>query len=163
MEDIVSNVCSLCAMISDSISGTKKNHKQILGFQMISMVFYAIGSIILKDYNVTVQNAVGMCRNVVAIKNVKNKVIEWGLIILGAVLGIVFNGRGLLGILPVVANLGYSIAVFELRQDVKSLKYVFIANMVIFAIFNGVTSNYVGAISNVVVAAVTCISLIKEK
>ena len=39
MEDIVSNVCSLCAMVSDSISGTKKNHKQILGFQMISMVF----------------------------------------------------------------------------------------------------------------------------
>ena len=104
-----------------------------------------------------------MCRNVAAIKNVKNKVIEWGLIILGAVLGIVFNGRGLLGILPVVANLGYSIAVFELRQDVKSLKYVFIANMVIFAIFNGITSNYVGAISNVVVVAVTCISLIKEK
>ena len=46
-EIIVGNVCSLCAMITDSISGTRKKRSQILGVQMISPLFYGAGSIIL--------------------------------------------------------------------------------------------------------------------
>ena len=44
-------------------------------------------------------------RNLAAMKNIKSKVIEWTLIILGAALGIVFNNRGLVGWLPIAANL----------------------------------------------------------
>lgn len=41
-------------------------------------------------------------------KNVKNKALEWMLILAGVVLGIIFNNRGLLGWLPIIANLEYS-------------------------------------------------------
>ena len=44
-------------------------------------------------------------RNLAAMKNIKSKVIEWTLIILGVALGIVFNNRGLVGWLPIAANL----------------------------------------------------------
>ena len=43
-EIIIGNVCSLCAMVTDSISGTRKKHRQILAVQILSQFFYAAGS-----------------------------------------------------------------------------------------------------------------------
>ncbi len=160
---IVGNVCSLCAMITDSISGTRKKHNQILAVQILSMVFYGAGSIILKGYSSTAQNVVGILRNLAAMKNIKNKAVEWTLIALGVVLGVLFNNRKLIGWLPIIANLEYSIAVFRFRQNARGLKIAFIINMLMFAVFNIVIMNYVGAASCTVVAATTVISLIKGK
>ena len=164
---IVGNICSLCAMVTDSISGTRKKHGQILAFQTISQFFYGAGSIMLKGYSSTAQNLVAVLRNLAAIKEIKNKtvrqVVEWLLIALGVVLGVIFNNRGLLGWLPIVANLEYSIAVFRFKENEKALKIAFICNMLMYAVFSGVIQNYVGVAANTVVAATTAVSLIKGK
>lgn len=162
-EVIVGNVCSLCAMVTDSISGTRKKHSQIMGVQIISQLFYGAGSIILKGYSSTAQNLVAIFRNLAAMKNVKNKVLEWILILLGVVLGILFNNRGLLGWLPIVANLEYSIAVFRFKDQEKNLKLAFILNMFMYSIFSFAIMNYVGASANIFVAVTTAISLFRER
>ena len=160
---IVGNVFSLCAMASDSFSGTRKEHKQIMAVQIVSQFFYAASSIALKGYSSTAQNAVAIFRNFAAMKNVKSKVLEWSLILAGVVLGIVFNNRGLLGWLPIIANLEYSIAVFKLKENEKALKLAFIINMVMYAVFSFVIKNYVGTVSCTVIAVTTAVSLIRTK
>ncbi|MBQ7160158.1 MAG: YgjV family protein [Clostridia bacterium] len=160
-EIIIGNVCSLCALASDSIAGTRKKTDQILGIQIISQFFYAAGSIVLKGYSSTAQNAAAVLRNLAAMKRIKSKAIEWSLIALGVVLGIVLNNRGLLGFLPIVANLEYSIAVFRFKDNEKLLKIALIVNLIMFSAFSLVISNYVGVAANLVVAAATFISMIK--
>ena len=128
---------------------------------MISQVFYAAGSIILKGYSSTAQNIVAILRNLAAMKGTKNKIIEWLLIILGVVLGAVFNNRGLLGWLPIIANLEYSIAVFRFRNNEKGLKIAFILNMLMYSVFSFAIMNYVGAAGNIIVAVTTAVSLIR--
>lgn len=162
-EIIVGNIFSLCAMVSDSVSGTRKKHSEILAVQMLSQVFYGVGTIILKGYSSTVQNAVAILRNLAAIKRIKSRAVEWMLILLGVVLGVVFNNRGLLGFLPVAANLEYSIAVFRFRDQERKLKYAFILNMLMYVVFSFAIMNYVGAAANIVVAVTTAISLIRER
>ena len=159
---IVGNILSLCAMISDSISGTRKKHSQIMAVQIVSHSFYGASSIVLKGYSSTVQNVVAVFRNLAAMKNIKSKVLEWILILAGVVLGIVFNNRGLLGWLPIIANLEYSICVFKFKENEKALKLAFIINMVMYAVFSVVIMNYVGTISCSVIAITTAISLIKS-
>ena len=44
---IIGNVCSLCAAVTDSISGAQKKRNRILAFQTLSQVFYGVGTIIL--------------------------------------------------------------------------------------------------------------------
>ena len=78
---IIGNVCSLCAAVTDSISGAQKKRNRILAFQTLSQVFYGVGTIILKGYSSTAQNAVAVFRNLAAMKNVKSKVLEWSLIL----------------------------------------------------------------------------------
>ena len=159
---IVGNICSLCAMVSDSVSGTRKKNSEILGIQILSQFFYGIGTIILKGYSSTAQNAVAVLRNLAAIKKVKSKAIEWGLILLSVALGVIFNNRGLLGWLPILANLEYSVAVFRSKDNERLLKYALIANMLMYSVFSIMIRNYVGFIANIVVAVTTAVSLIRD-
>ena len=160
---LVGNILSLGAMISDSFSGTKKKRSEILAVQIVSQFFYGASAIVLKGYSSAAQNAVAVFRNFAAIKDMKNRFLEWGLILAGVVLGIVFNNRGLLGWLPIIANLEYSVSVFKLKDNEKALKMAFIINMVMYAVFNIVIMNYVGVLSCSVIAVTTAISLIKAK
>ncbi len=160
---IIGNIFSLCAMISDSISGTRKKHSEIMAVQIVSQFFYAASSIALKGYSSTAQNIVAVFRNFAAMKNIKSKVLEWGLILAGVALGVLFNNRGLLGWLPILANLEYSVSVFKLKDNEPALKLAFIINMVMYAVFSAVIMNYVGVLSCTVISVTTAVSLIKAK
>ena len=162
-EIIIGNVCSVFAMISDSISGTRKNRAQMLGIQIISQFFYAAGSFILKGYSSVAQNVVAVLRNLAGIKNVKSKAVEWVLILLGVVLGAVFNNRGILGWLPIIANFEYSVSIFRFKDNDRALKISFIINMVMYSVFNFIILNYVSGIANLVVAAATAVALVKNR
>ena len=158
---LLGNVFSLCAMISDSISGTRKKHSEIMAVQIVSQFFYGASSIALKGYSSTAQNLVAVFRNLAAMKNVKSKVLEWALILAGVVLGAVLNNRGLLGWLPILANLEYSVAVFRLKENERALKLAFILNMVLYAVFSAAIQNYVGVLSCTVIAVTTAVSLFR--
>lgn len=158
---ILGNVFSLCAMITDSVSGTRKKHSEIMAVQIISQLFYGASSIALRGYSSTAQNIVAIFRNFAAMKNIKSRVLEWVLILSGVVLGILLNNRGLIGWLPILANLEYSVAVFRLKDNEKALKLAFIINMVMYAVFCGIILNFVGVLSCTVIAVTTAVSLIK--
>lgn len=82
-------------MISDSFSGRRKQHSEIMTVQILSQFFYAASSIALKGCSSTVQNVVAVFRNLAAMKNISGRILEWGLILAGVILGIIFNNRGL--------------------------------------------------------------------
>ena len=160
---IIGNVCSLLAMLTDSISSTRKTTKGVLMVQNLSQVIYCTGTIVLKGYSGAVQNAVSILRNFVAIKKVNNKAVEWFLAALGVVLGLCFNNLGVLGLLPVVANLQYTLCVFRFKDNERALKISFLICIAMFAVFNLVIYNVVGTISNLVVLITTLIAVLKTK
>jgi len=163
LEVIIGNICSVGAMISDSVSGTRKTPKGILLAQCISQIFYAVGSFILKGYSATVQNVVTIFRNTYAVYGKHNKFIEWFFVGLPVVLGLIFNNRGLLGVLPVVANLQYAITMVLCKDDARKLKISLIAVCVMFSVFNFIILNFVSGVACIVTGVVTIASLIKEK
>lgn len=160
---IIGNLCPLLAMGTNAISSTRKTAKGMLLFQSLSQVIYFVCAIVLKGYSAAVQNVVSIIRNAVAIKNIKNKVIEWVLIILGLVLGIVFNNRGIIGLLPVIGNLQYTLAIFYLKDNERLFKISFLISLIGFVIFNIAILNIVGAIADTIVSITTIIALIKER
>ena len=160
---IVGNVCSILAMITDSISSAQKTAKRVLLVQSLSQLIYGIGTTVLRGYSGAVQNGVSILRNFVAIRNIQSKAVEWTLVIVGVVLGFVFNNLGLMGLLPVIANLQYTIAIFRFRDNERALKISFLLTCVMYALFNAVIYNVVGVITNVVVVITTVANLIRER
>ena len=159
---LLGNLCSLGAMISDSVSGTRKKHSEIMAIQIISQLFYGASAFFLKGYSAMAQNIVAIFRNLAAMKESKSKIIEYMLILAGVVLGAVINNRGLIGWLPILANFEYSVAVFRFKDNERALKYAFTASSFMFAVFSFVILNYVGVVTNSIVAVTTAVSLIKE-
>ena len=84
-------------------------------------------------------------------------------IIIGNMLCLLLNNRGLLGGLPIIANFEYSVAVFRFRDNEKALKLAFIINMILFAVFGAVIKNYVGVLSCSFITVTTAVSLIREE
>ena len=160
---IVGNVCSILAMITDSISSAQKTAKRVLLVQSLSQLIYGIGTTVLRGYSGAVQNGVSILRNFVAIRNIQSKAVEWTLVIVGVVLGVVFNNLGLMGLLPVIANLQYTITIFRFRDNERALKISFLLTCVMYALFNAVIYNVVGVITNVVVVITTVANLIRER
>ena len=156
------NVCSLMAMVTDSVSSTRKTAKGVLLFQSLSQLIYCAGAILLKGYSSAVQNAVSLLRNFVAIRKINSRVVEWILVILGVVLGIGFNNLGLIGYLPVIANLEYTLVVFKYKDNERALKIAFVICVGMFVIFNVAILNIVGACSNLFVMIATLVMLLRK-
>lgn len=159
---IIGNLCTLLAMGANAASATRKSKKSMLQVQNISQVIYCLGSIVLRGYSAAVQNVVSIARNIVAIRNIKSKSLEWTLVVLGAVLGVAFNNRGVLGLLPVIGTLQYTLAIFRIKGNERALKISFLLSTVAFVAFNISLYNFAGAAADSTVAITTIVALIRE-
>ena len=162
MNIIIGNITSLISCLLDSYSATKKNKKEMLIIQCFSVIVYAISNTLLNAYSAVVQNIFALVRNILAAKGIKNKIVEY-IIIFGCLfLGIYFNNLGLLGLLPVFANVEYSICLFVLKERLIGLKLSFLICNICFLILNFCISNYVGFVSNSITVITTVIELFKK-
>ena len=163
LDIILGNVWCLAATITDAFSGTRKTKKGMLIAQALSQVFYIISALALNAYSAAAQNAVSFFRNIYGIYDEKhNKFMDWLFIILPVVLGLYFNNQGLLGLIPVIANLEYALALFVFAKNPTTLKIAFIICTAMFIFFNFCILNFVGGISCFVVVISTSISVYQE-
>ena len=125
---IIGNVCTFLAMCFNAFSSTRRSIKGVLWMQSVSQAIYMISGIVLRGYSAAVQNAVSILRNFAAMRNIKSKTVEWTLVILALVLGIAFNNRSWIGLLPVIGNLQYTLAIFRFRYNEQKLKIFFLIN-----------------------------------
>ena len=160
---IIGNLCSLLAMVTDSVSATRKTAKGVLLVQCLSQLIYGIGTVVLKGYSGAAQNLVSIIRNLVAIRQIKSKAVEWSLAALGVILGLCFNNLGWMGVLPVVANFQYTLAIFRFQDNERALKTSFMVSIALFGIFNLAIFNIIGFCTNMVVTVTTAIYLIRTR
>ena len=160
---IFGNICSLLATGTDAISATRKTAKGVLRVQCLSQLIYGVGTLALKGYSGAVQNMVSLLRNYVALKGIRNRYLEWFLAALGVILGVVFNNLGLVGLLPVIANLQYTLSIFRFENNERALKISFMIAIGLFGVFNIAILNVVGAATNLFVAVSTAVILIRQK
>ena len=159
MNLIAGNLCSLCAMAADAFSSSRKSAKSVLLVQIVSQFFYGLGTLILGGYSASAQNVVSILRNLAAIRGISKKWLEWTLV----VLGLACNTVGFIGLLPVLANLEYTLAIFRFKDDERALKLAFLVNVILFGIFNVFIWNFIGLLSNIVVLVMLVIFLVKHR
>ena len=159
---IIGNLCSLLGMACDSFSASRKTTKGVLIWQSFGQLIYGLSSIVLKGYSGAAQSLVSILRNCVAIARINSKVLEWGLVLLGVVFGLYVNNLGLVGVLPVIANTEYSLAIFRFKDNERALKISFLICVVLFSIFYIYIKNFVGIATNVVVFSSTLTFLLKK-
>ena len=160
---LVGNLCTLLAMGANAFSSTRKTTKGMLRAQNLSQVVYFASAVVLGGYSAAVQNVVSILRNMAAIRQIRSRALEWVLAGMGLVLGIVFNNRGIIGLLPVLGNLQYTLCIFRFPNDERLMKLSFLISTLSFMLLNLVLYNFVGVVADLTVSITTAIVLIKGK
>lgn len=162
MNIILGNITSFLANILDAYSSTRKTKKEMMKIQCIGCIVYTVSNTLFNAYSTVVQNLCAFLRNILAVKEVQSKIIQYIIVLAGIILGIYFNNLGLLGLLPVFANAEYSICLFVIKNNVRALKYSFLICNICFIILNFFIKNYVGLIFTSITVITTIINLIKK-
>ncbi len=162
LDVIIGNVFSLIAMGTDTVASSRKTPKGVLLMQCVSQLALGLGALVLKGYSAVVQNVVSILRNFRAATNIGGKWLEWVFLGLAVSLGLYFNNLGVIGLLPVIANVGYSLTIYFFGDDEIKLKFAYLITNLLFATFNAVILNFIGTGSNIFVAVATAIFLIKD-
>lgn len=160
---LIGNLCSLIGTGADTLSTTRKTPQAMLWLQSLGQLLYGIGTFVLGGYSGVVQNVVSILRNLVAIRGIRNPILEWILLGMGVVLGIAFNNLGTVGFLPVLGNLQYTLAIFRSRDNERALKISFAIMVLAYAVFNFAIYNFVGAAMNLVILATTITVLLRSR
>lgn len=160
---VLGNICTLAAQGFTVLNGTRKKKRDMILCDMAAAALFTLSNLVLKGYTGVVQNAVGFLRNITAIFLPKDKYIGWFLVACGVVLGIYFNNKGFVGLLPVVSGVWYSICVINKKASAKMLKMAFIFNSFCFSAYSFALYNVVGGVANAAIGIITIYNYIKNK
>lgn len=158
---ILGNVFSGLSVVSDLYSISKKTAKGVLLVQTFTMLLYILSTLCFNAYSAVVQNVFGMIRNIFAIKKYNSKILQVALVVLPAIIGVMVNNQAFIGLLPVIANLEYSVGIFLFRDKVIPLKLALLANYAMFAVFNFAVQNYVGFVNSNILMIYDIIAIVK--
>jgi len=158
---ILGNIFSFLASLCTAVSVVKKNKTDFMYWQVGNTIFAILTNIVLFSYSGVTTNAVSLVRNVLAYKNKLSFVITLIICAISLFLGITFNNRGLIGILPVFSSAGYTLCIY-LTKNEQQLRYALIIDLFLWATYYLYIRGYPSAITYMVLNIWTAIQIFKN-
>ena len=146
MDIIIANILNLIGQLFVFYAASRNDKKQILFYQIISVLFMASCSLILKGYTAIVMDAVTVGRNILSIYSISSKTISIVFTGLAVVFGVLFNNLGFLGLLPIVANVVQTVVILNEKSTTRQVQLVSAFGCFCWAIYNLVIHSYTGLI-----------------
>ena len=131
---IIGNIVAFIGCILMVYTGLIKEKKKIIFVQTIQITFLIASNLILGGITGAIINAVSCIRNIICYKDklgTKEKII---LIILSTSLSFYFNNLGIIGLLPLVSTISYTLLMD--MKDVIKFKKLIIFTLVMWLIYD---------------------------
>ncbi|MBQ6216527.1 MAG: YgjV family protein [Erysipelotrichaceae bacterium] len=147
MNDVlIANILTIIGQGFTFYSSTRKEKRAILWFQIVAMLFMSTGSLILKGYSANVMDAIAITRNLMSIYSFSFPGQTYVFIAIAVIFGSLFNNIGILGYLPILANVVQSIVVLNKKTTARQLQFMFAFVSLCWAVYNFVIKAYAGAV-----------------
>ena len=114
---IIGNIFSLLSALCIAVSVVKKSKKDFMFWQIGDTVFGIVVNIALFAYAALVISVICLIRNILSYKDKLTKNITYILLILGVVIGLYANNRGIIGWLPIIASASYTICIYATKNE----------------------------------------------
>lgn len=160
---IFGNILSFIGSAFLIMSTFCKSKKKLMLFQSINAFICAVGNIFLKGYSGLVVNLIAGIKNLMVYFDRMTKTITYIIVILVCILGVMFNNRGFIGILPIIATVEYSIIVCKKDSTTQDIKVALSINVLLWIAYNIYCIDIVGAVIHTVLLVTTLWNLLKDK
>ena len=161
MQIIIGNVIMLVASVIMVASGLVKDKKKLLAAQTIQIIIAAIGNGVLGSYSGMTSNLLSGIRNILEYKKKLTNFIKLIIVVALILLTICFNDIGIMGWLPTVSCIIFTI--FVTTENIIVLKNVIIFCNTLWMIHDGYIAAYTAMIFDILYILANIISIIKIK
>jgi len=158
---IIGNIFSFLASVCTAVSVVKRSKTDFMYWQVGNTIFAILTNIALLSYSGVTTNSVSLVRNVLAYKNKLSFVKTAVILGISITLGMIFNNRGLIGILPVFSSAGYTLCVY-LTKNEQQLRYALIVDLSLWAAYYLYIQAYPSVITYTILNIWTAIQIIRN-
>ena len=120
--------------------------------------FYCLSNLCLGGYSAVVTSALTLTRNVLQIKGKLGRGAAGIICLLMMLVGLLFNNRGWIGLLPISASVIYTLCVYLIRSP-QGMRVALLLNLAQYAVFDYTLRAYPAFVSGVVIIFVTTTKL----
>ena len=159
---VIGNIFSFLASLCTAVSVVKKSKTDFMHWQVGNTVFAILTNAALCSYSGITTNTVSLVRNVLAYKNKLSFVRTLIICIISIFLGVIFNNRGLIGILPVFSSAGYTLCIY-LTKNEQQLRYALIVDLSLWATYYLYIRGYPSVITYTVLNIWTLIQIFRNR
>ena len=124
--------------------------------------FTAIANLLLGGYTGALTISISIIRNSLMVKKKMTKTILTILIIIQIIVGTYLNQLGIIGYLPIISSVSYSLAIAT-TPNLQWLRWVIIENMLLWLIYDLTIQAYPAAVTDVTITLTTLIAIIKNR
>lgn len=159
---LVANIFSCVGAITLLYSTFNKEKERILYVQAISSGASVISYLLIGSYSAMLISVIAVIRNILM---AKDKMTPNLLFIISAILiflGLCTNTKGLVGLLPIIASVEYTIWSAK-GTTAQSLRWAIVVNLVLWLIHDIFVSLYLFIIMDLVILIATIVNIIKNR
>ena len=157
---IIGNCISFGAALFMVASCIVKQRHRVFQLQFIQCMLLTVASYFFQSYSGLIANFISGIRNILVAKGWFTKRIMILFLLISIVLGFVFNNRGWIGLLPIIANIQFAICCYTFTS-LLGTKYSIWVNVVLWIIYSFLIFDFATGISDSVVLIVNSISIWK--
>lgn len=160
---LIGNIIALIASFLILVISYLKEKKNIIKVQTLQVALLAISNLVLGGYTGAITNAITVIRNILCYKEKLNKVTTIIIATSITILGLVFNNSGVIGLLPLISTIIYTL--FINTKDPIKLKLLILMNLVFWGIYDFAIKSYTSAFfefTGTISSIITIIQMTKE-
>ena len=158
---ILGNILSLIATFFLALSPLQNRKKEIVFYQIFSSVFDALANYTLGGFSGTIAILASLTRNILIYKN---KCTHTAVVIIMVVMvigSLSVNRHGFIGILPIIANLEYTLWLHFGSENAKGVKLSIAINVLIWAVYDLTILAIPAFISDIIIFALSLYGISK--
>ena len=141
---IIGNIIALMASLLMVYSGLIKKKNKFVYIQTIQIGLFVLSNLILGGYTGAIINFIGCFRNILCYKNKLHNKEKTIIIIISVLLSLYFNNLGIIGLLPVLYLVIYTL--FMNIKDIIKFKKLVIFTAILWLIYDLCINSYTSAI-----------------
>ena len=154
---IIGNIIAFIGSVLLVYSGIIKEKKKIIYVQTVQIGLFVVSNFVLGGITGAIINVISCIRNILCYKDklrVKEKII---LLIISIILSLSFNNLGIIGMLPLIATITYTLLMDI--NDVIKFKIVLIITSILWGVHDIYIKSYSSAIFDFLCAITNSISI----
>ena len=159
---IIGNIFSLLSSLCLAISVIKKSKRDLIWWQILNIVLSLVTDVVLLAYSAVTLTLVALFRNILEYKN--KLTVKWTFVLslLGALIGLYVNNKGIYGWLAIIATVSYTICMYTTKNE-QQMRYALVLNLILWGIHYAYVQAYPTVITKIILTIWTVIQIVRHK